>query len=109
MTVTELGSHAAFKAFVASHAVAVVDCYTPWCGPCKQLAPAFDKLASKYGGAKVAFAKVDVEKVGDVATILQISSVPTIAVFTNGKISDKVQGANIAQIEAAIKLRSAHS
>jgi thioredoxin-like negative regulator of GroEL len=108
MTVTEIGSHAAFKSFVAGHAVAVVDCYAPWCGPCKQLAPAYDRLAGKLGSAKVAFAKVDIEKVGEVATILQVSSIPMIAVFTHGKISDKIQGANLTQIESVVRFREAH-
>ena len=99
----------AFNAQLAkSDLPVVVDFWAPWCGPCKQLAPAFDRLAGKYGNAKVAFAKVDIEKVGEVATILQVSSIPMIAVFTHGKISDKIQGANLTQIESVVRFREAH-
>lgn len=106
---TDLASNSAFKAFVANHAVAVVDCYAPWCGPCKQLAPAFEKLAARYGSAKVGFGKVDIEKVSEVASALQIASVPQVIVFTRGKMTDRVQGLNLGQIEAVIRFRSEHA
>lgn len=101
MAVTEIANYPSFQSFVARHPVTVVDCYTTWCGPCKVLAPAFAKLGEKYAG-HAAFAKVNIESVGEVATVLNIASIPTVLVFKNGRIADRVEGADIAKIGAAV-------
>jgi len=101
MTVTEIANYPSFQAFVARHPVTVIDCYTTWCGPCKILAPAFAKLAEKHSG-HAAFAKVNIENVGEVATVLNIASIPTILVFKNGRIADRVEGADMAKIQMMV-------
>ena len=68
----------------------VIDCYATWCGPCKQLAPIMDELATEYKG-KVAFYRVDVEKEPSFTMDLNVSAMPTIF-FVNKKGAKNVVG-----------------
>jgi len=64
-----------FKAIVASATYTIVDFYADWCGPCKQISPIFEQLAtaeSKPG--RIVFCKVDVDAQRDVAAIYGISA-----------------------------------
>lgn len=60
----------------------VVDCYAPWCGNCKMIAPKVEELAKKLPGYK--FYAVDVDKCPKIAEALQIMNLPTLLVFENG-------------------------
>lgn len=101
--VSVITNYAAFQAFLAAHPTCVIDMYTSWCGPCKMLAPAFARMAETYGEKGIAFAKVDIEKVEEVATIFSVSNIPTILYFKGGKLQNRVIGANPALIEDAVK------
>ena len=61
---------------------AVVDFYTDWCGPCKQMSPYIDKLAKEF--PSIAFVKVNTEKCKDVARSYDITSIPQLFYFKNG-------------------------
>lgn len=78
----------------------VVDFFATWCGPCKMIAPMLDKFAAEYSSAK--FVKVDVDELGQLAQQYEVSSMPTILLFKNGQVVDKVIGANPAAIKAKI-------
>ncbi len=69
----------------------VVDFYAPWCGPCKMLSPVIEKLAAEYNG-KAKFVKVNVDESAALATTYNISGVPTLILFNNGKIADTTVG-----------------
>ena len=69
----------------------VVDCWAPWCGPCRMIAPIVDDLAKKYAG-RVLFGKLNVDENKDVAMRFQISSIPTLLIFKDGKLADRVIG-----------------
>jgi thioredoxin 1 len=69
----------------------LVDFYAPWCGPCKMLAPVLEQLAMDYAG-RLASAKVDVDEAGELATRLGITGVPTLILFRDGHIVDKMVG-----------------
>ena len=63
----------------------LVDFFATWCGPCKMLAPVIAELAEKYEG-KVKVGKVNVDEENELAMKYQISSIPTLVLFKEGKI-----------------------
>lgn len=69
----------------------LVDFYTPWCGPCKMLAPLLEQFAAEFAG-KVKFAKVNIDEAVALASEYEISSVPTLMVFRGGEPVDQVEG-----------------
>jgi thioredoxin 1 len=69
----------------------VVDFWAPWCGPCRQLTPTIEKLATQYKG-KVKVGKMNTDENQDTPGSLKISAIPTVLFFQNGKVIDKLVG-----------------
>lgn len=70
----------------------VVDFWAPWCGPCKMMAPNFEKSAKNFP-LKALYAKVNTENEQNLGGKFGIRSIPTIVVFKNGKEVHRVSGA----------------
>lgn len=70
----------------------VVDFWAPWCGPCRMMAPAFEQAANEMK-SKALFAKLDTEQHQAIGTQYNIRSIPTIAVFKNGREIARQAGA----------------
>ena len=83
---------ATFRETVESHPLVVVDCWAPWCGPCRMVAPIIEELAEKYSG-KVLFGKLNVDENRATALQYQIMSIPTLLVFKSGNLVDSIIGA----------------
>jgi thioredoxin 1 len=69
----------------------VLDCYVPWCEPCKTLGTALNELASKMRG-QVTFGQIDIENNSVTARKYNITSYPTLLIFKNGILIDSQEG-----------------
>jgi thioredoxin 1 len=69
----------------------LLDFSAVWCGPCRDLAPIIEEIASEYEG-KVKVGTVDIGLSQDTAERLGILSVPTVMFFKNGRVRDQVVG-----------------
>ncbi len=74
-----------------SQGVVLVDFYADWCGPCRMLSPILEALASEMGD-KLQVVKLDVDHAPKTTTTYQITSVPTMIVFKNGKEAERIVG-----------------
>jgi len=88
--ITEL-DHDSFEAAIASSTPTLVDFWADWCMPCKLFAPVFEEMANTMDG-KIDFAKVDIDAYPDMAAKYGIESIPTIILFKNGEVVDRMIG-----------------
>ncbi len=70
----------------------LVDFWAPWCGPCRMVGPVVEELATEYAG-RVKFVKLNTDENMEVSARYGIQSIPTLAIFRNGKVVDGVLGA----------------
>lgn len=80
----------------ASGRPVLVDCWAAWCGPCRVIAPILDQLAEESAG-HYRIAKLNVDENRQTASRFQIASIPTMLIFKNGKLIDRLIGAQPKQ------------
>jgi len=88
----EIKSSQQFDKILQSPNVVFVDFWAEWCGPCRAVSPVVDELYKEYEG-KVDFVKINVDDNGKLAQKYNVSSIPTLAIFKNGKIVSQKSGA----------------
>ncbi|SCV04098.1 LAME_0H15742g1_1 [Lachancea meyersii CBS 8951] len=99
-TVTQLTSLQDFQKAVSDKKLSVIDFYATWCGPCKAIAPHYEKLSVQ--NPTVDFYRVDVDATPDVAGYCGISAMPTFLLSKESQTVGKVVGANVKGLEQAI-------
>ena len=81
-----------FEEAVKKYNIIVIDCWAPWCGPCLIVGPVIEELAKEMQG-KIVFGKLNVDESPGVSTKHQIMSIPTMLVFKNGNLIERLVGA----------------
>ncbi|HQE86787.1 MAG TPA: thioredoxin [Methanothrix sp.] len=85
-------SDARIDAAVSQYPLFILDCWAEWCGPCRMIAPVIEQLAGEMKG-KAVFGKLNVDENMQTANKYRISAIPTIMVFKDGKLVDRIIGA----------------
>ena len=79
-----------FNNLISSNQTVVIDFYADWCGPCKMMAPFFEQVASEE--SSITFAKINVDELEALSMRYEITSIPTIIIFKDGKLSKRHSG-----------------
>jgi thioredoxin len=85
------------RAVLKAEAPTVVDFYADWCGPCRMVGPIMESLSQEYAG-RVNFAKINTDQNQGLSIRYDIMSIPTVLIFNNGKIVEKIVGAVPPQV-----------
>ena len=80
-----------FAETIGRQGLVVIDCWAVWCSPCRMLSPIIEEIARDYAG-KILVGKLNVDQNHEVAIEYQIMSIPTILIFKDGKLVDRIVG-----------------
>lgn len=77
--------------FITTYETVVIDCWAAWCKPCIMVHPIIRELAQEMYG-KIVFGKLNVDENRSTMTKYQIMSIPTLLIFKDGKLIDRIIG-----------------
>ena len=80
-----------FQEIVEGNDLVLVDFWAPWCGPCKAVAPVLEEIAAE--NSNVLIAKMNIDENPNTASQHGIMSIPTMMIFKNGQLVDRLVGA----------------
>ncbi|ODR23267.1 thioredoxin [Mycolicibacterium porcinum] len=122
MTTRNIG-YADFESTIRDNDIVLVDFWASWCGPCRAFAPIFERSAASH--PEIVHAKVDTEQENELAALMDVRSIPTIAAFREGvlvfsqpgvlppaaleNLISQVAALDMDQVRATIAARKAES
>jgi thioredoxin 1 len=80
-----------FDSFVKDNKVVLIDCWAPWCRPCRMMAPIIEELSAELSG-KVAVAKLNTDDNQGIAMRFRINAIPTLLMFKDGLMYEPLVG-----------------
>ncbi|MDO4763668.1 MAG: thioredoxin [Flavobacteriaceae bacterium] len=88
-----------FKDTLQTDKPVLVDFWATWCGPCRMLGPVIEQLHNEFEG-KALVGKLDVDNNQQTAAEFGIRSIPTVLIFKNGEVVDKIVGVSAKEVYA---------
>jgi thioredoxin 1 len=98
MTTIEITSKEIFDKLLKNNRYVIVDIYGTWCTPCTIIAPKFEGLSKQYSSQECVFAKCNSD-----LNILQVTGLPTFALFKEGELVESITGADMVKLQRAVE------
>ncbi len=86
-----------FKELIETDKLVLIDFWAEWCGPCRMLGPVIDQISDEYGDEALV-GKVNAEKNPELTSEFGIRNLPTMVLFKNGEIVDRIVGAQPKEV-----------
>lgn len=100
----QIASPVQFSGLLKTSRIVVTDFYADWCGPCKAVAPVYEQLSARLSRPNhITFVKVNVDTQKEIASNYAVTVMPTFIIFKQGKVVEKMQGADPRKLQDVVK------
>ncbi len=89
---------------IPQQGLVVIDFFATWCGPCKAIAPLYEKLASIF--TEITCVKVDVDESQELVDNFGVRAMPTFVFLKDGEVVKRVEGADVRQVQEGFEALS---